>query len=426
MRDVAAREGYPAATVARVIAHAGVSRSTFYDYFSDREDCLLAALADIQERLLRDVGRAVRSEAPEHAMNGAIRALIGFASSEPTLARLLMSEPAAAGSRALDTRDQRIAEIERVIEEAYQQAPPSAPIPDVSSRIAIGAVCRMIAARLRRGEQRMSGPLTELFAWIKSYEQPAEESRWRTLAPLAPPPPWPYPADTPLRAPARIDRGEPGLTREELIENARRRIVFAAAQVSTKKGYSASTVAEITELAGVERRAFYRVFADKREAFGAVRELLFRHLIAVTAGAFATGRSWPERVWRAGRAFAQFIEQDAALARIAFIESQAGGPAATARSEDLIRAFTIFLQEGYRDEAQNGSPTQPPPSSLALEAIVTAVFELGYRQAREGRDRQLSGLLAHAVFISLAPFLGAVETNRFLDQKIGPGRERDH
>src|SRR2546428_10735200 len=110
MTHVAACEGHAAANIARVIAHAGVSRPTFYEYFSDKDDCFLAALADIGERLLEDVRRAVEGQAPEHAIRAAIAALLRFASSQPAPARFLMDEALAGGPRALGGRDQGIAE----------------------------------------------------------------------------------------------------------------------------------------------------------------------------------------------------------------------------------------------------------------------------------------------------------------------------
>jgi AcrR family transcriptional regulator len=43
MVDEVAERGYPAVTVAHVIARAGVSRATFYEQFADKESCFLAA-----------------------------------------------------------------------------------------------------------------------------------------------------------------------------------------------------------------------------------------------------------------------------------------------------------------------------------------------------------------------------------------------
>src|SRR5687767_6279952 len=43
MSDVVGEKGYAAATVADVLAKAGVSRRTFYEHFADKEACFLAA-----------------------------------------------------------------------------------------------------------------------------------------------------------------------------------------------------------------------------------------------------------------------------------------------------------------------------------------------------------------------------------------------
>jgi AcrR family transcriptional regulator len=50
MVAAAARHGYAKASVARVIAQAGVSRATFYEQFADREECFLAAYRDVAAR----------------------------------------------------------------------------------------------------------------------------------------------------------------------------------------------------------------------------------------------------------------------------------------------------------------------------------------------------------------------------------------
>src|ERR1700729_4394420 len=76
MIAVTARVGYAGASIAQAIAHAGVSRPTFYEYFVDKEDGFLAALAHAQQQLLNHVRAAVSREPPEHAMAVTIRALI--------------------------------------------------------------------------------------------------------------------------------------------------------------------------------------------------------------------------------------------------------------------------------------------------------------------------------------------------------------
>ncbi len=55
--EVASTSGLEAATVGRVCEQAAVSRRTFYELFSDREDCLLAAFHQAVERFARRVAR---------------------------------------------------------------------------------------------------------------------------------------------------------------------------------------------------------------------------------------------------------------------------------------------------------------------------------------------------------------------------------
>jgi len=172
----------------------------------------------------------------------------------------------------------------------------------------------------------------------------------------------------------------------------------------------AATVAEISKRAGLDTRAFYRLFRDKQHALAAAREHLFRHMMAVTAAAFITAESWPQRVWEALRAFVACLEHNPTLAHLTLVDSQSAAPRAVDRIDEMALAFTIFLEEGFRYE-----PKDACPSDLALQAIAASVVELGYQHSRDSTHLRLSGLLPHLGFIALAPFLGANATNEFLD-----------
>jgi AcrR family transcriptional regulator len=412
MTAVAGREGYGGASVARVIAHAGISRRTFYECFADRDDCFLAALADAQQQLLGCVRQAVGCEPPEHAFAAAIRALVGFADTRPAVARLAMNEPMVCAGRALDARDQWLAAIAQIVEDAHERVAPTTAIPDFSSQLLIGGVERQLAFHLRSGEP-VTKLLGALLEWLRSYEVPAGEHRWRSLQPLAAPPPSPFLEEIRLRAPAAGARARGSLSDAELVEVNRRRILLAAAQLSASKGYNTTTLADISELAEVDARALRRLFADKQEVFAAVHELHFQSIVAVTTRAFFAGESWPERVWEAGRAFAQSIEHNPQLSHVSFVEYYAAGSTGVQRNSELLLAFTVFLQEGYQYE-----PSSSSPSRVALAAIAATNFEAIYRRIRASSEPALPGLLAHAVFLELAPFLGAPATNRFIDEQL--------
>jgi AcrR family transcriptional regulator len=408
--------GYEEATIAEVIAHAGVSRPTFYDYFADRQACFDAALVDAQMQLTEDVRRAVQHGEPEGAADRAVEAIVAFAASESGRARFLMKEALAAGARVLDTRDRGIAEIAQMIEREFAQVTPRRAIPDLPMEVAIGATHRLLATRLRRGERSLSDTLEDLLAWLSNYERPAGEHRWRTVTRTSGVAASPFVAPTSLRTPLPLPRGRPRISAAAVAENHRQRIMLATSRIVTERGYTEATIADITSAAGVSGRAFSRLFANKEDAFSAIYEHGFQDLMATVAGAYFAGSSWPERVWEGMRAAMQSVQLNSA-AGFAFVEAYAVGPAAIQRVEESRMAFTIFMREGYRYDARESDPAR-----FALEAAVTSVFELIYRQARVGASANSGGLTPHGAYLCLAPFLGPERATDFIAEKLGAAR----
>jgi AcrR family transcriptional regulator len=413
MVTTANRVGYAGANVSKVIAEAGVSRPTFYEYFEDRDTCFREALVDVQQHVLRAVLDALASRPREQAIQASLAAITRFASAEPARALFLTSQAMAAGPWALDARDEGIAAIELAIEEAQGQLEDSEMSPDMSPRVLIGGLYRLLASRLRRGEPDLSRATDELSAWAASYARPVGIHSWRSLAPREVQAEGADPTLGPLPAPAPLPPGRPALGKGEVAANHRERILHAAAVLAEQKGYNATTIADITRQAGVDGRAFYAAFADKQDAFMAVHEVGVQHVMTATAGAFFTGASWPERIWEGGRAFTGFLERNPMIAHVGFVEAYAVGPGAVQRVEDSHITFTIFLQEGYQ---QNPRPTAL--SRLALEAIITSIFEIVYREARRSEEPRPTEMLGHMAFLALAPFLGAENANEFIGGRL--------
>ncbi len=411
------RSGYAGAGVSEVIAHAGVSRPTFYDYFSDRDECFLAAVTYVQQLLLDEVRRAVQARAPEDAYTAAIEALVMFAVEEPARAQFLATDALTGVEAALDARDAGIAEIARIVDEQLAQAPASKPIPDLPLEIAIGAVQRLLATRLRRGERALAEMLEDVLAWSQSYAQPARKHRWRKVTAEEPVAPSPFVSPTPLHVEPQPVPRRPRPSGQTISENHRQRSMFAVAQSVQEKGYHATTINEISKRSGIDPHAFYRQFTSKQEAFDAVYELGYQHLMSTAADAFFSGDSWPERIWEAMRAATQTMQRDPAIANLGFVAAYAVGPWEIQRVEDSRAAFTIFLQEGYRH-----GPQRAPQPRLALEAILASMFELIYRAARESSEPQISGLLGQSMHLCLTPFMGSGEANRFIDRKLAAQR----
>ena len=391
MIDAAARQGYAAANIADAITHAGVSRPTFYEYFDDKDDCFRAALIEINDRLLSEMREGVRRVSGEYAMAASLQGLLRFADAQPEAARALFAESLASGGGALDIRDRGLEQAQAMIEDAHADLPQDTPTPDNSIRAMLGGVYRLLAPRLRRGEHANRAVFDDLLSWVESYEQPRSRHRWRSLAPLTleggdvpnPPP----------RFPARASPARSRHTRDAREENERLGILQAVAQIAEQRGYAAASIAEITKVAGVNSRVFYRHFADKQRAFAAVTELYYQQVMAVTASAFMGSGSWPQRIWDAALASAHYLEQNRNLAHVGFVEVHAGGAEVVKRMEDSVTGFTVFLQEGYHHPAPDGGARGP--SRVALQAIALTSFEITYGEIRNSATPRLSGLTGH-------------------------------
>jgi AcrR family transcriptional regulator len=414
MITAANREGYAGASVSAVIAEAGVSRPTFYDYFSERDDCFTAAIADVQERLLAEVKTAVQSSEPERAVAAAMTVIVAFASAEPAMARFLMIETLAGPPAALEARDKGVAQIAKLIERPLGKPPGEQVAPDLPLDMMVGAIFRLLGSRLRRGERAIGATLEDLLAWVESYSRELGKHRWRKITPSSPPPPSPHVPEGQPRAPSPLGPGRPRISEEEMAENHRLRIMFATAEVVQQHGYDASTVMQITRLAKVDGRVFYRLFADKQEAFSAIHELGFQYLMASASAAFFAGSSWPERVWQALHATTESVQRTPSFAHVGFVEAYAVGPRGIQRVEDSRTAFMIFLQEGYQYP-----DAILAPSRTALEASITTCFEILYRAARASSAPRTTTLTGYLTYICLAPFLGATPASDFVEGRLG-------
>src|SRR3954447_14580082 len=95
-------KGYRAVTVADIVKRAGIARNTFYENFSSKEECFLAAQESAMSTALERVVEAAGSfdEWPQRVRAG-LGAFLGFVVEEPALARTCMVEALSAGPAAI-------------------------------------------------------------------------------------------------------------------------------------------------------------------------------------------------------------------------------------------------------------------------------------------------------------------------------------
>jgi AcrR family transcriptional regulator len=149
MVEVAAERGLADATVARVVARAGVSRRTFYELFEDREDCFLAAFDEGIARASRYLLDAYDPNARwAERIRTALTALLSFLDVERGVGQLLLVGSLGAGTNALERRQRVLAQIITAIDEGRTEARGGSELPPLTAEGVVGGALSVIHARL--------------------------------------------------------------------------------------------------------------------------------------------------------------------------------------------------------------------------------------------------------------------------------------
>lgn len=414
--EAAARHGYGGASVARVIEAAGVSRATFYEHFSNREECFLAAYRRIVKRIVHAVEGAGRLPAAER-LRFALSALLAGAERDPAAAQVLAIEGLAAGSAVWTERERMLVAIDGAVQRYLRDLPEAAARPQIPNRALIGGVEGVVATRLYRGESARFGALLfDLLDWVDSYalpsgQAPLESARWVELGAALRRHQAPQPGDA---RPAHLPRGRAAAAPGVVAREHRERILAAIAALSREKGYARTTVADVVAAARVSRESFYRQFRGKENAFHATQISALQATISRAAEAFFGADAWPDRVWRGLEALLVYAGENPDLAYLDVVDSCAVGAGAIHRSFENRMAFNLFLEEGYRQR-----PEARRLPRLCSDAIGAAIFELLRGEILAGRGEGVVGILPQAVYLSLAPFVGPGRALEFVRQRTG-------
>jgi AcrR family transcriptional regulator len=405
MLELAAQHGYLSTSVAELAAHAGMSTKTFYELFEDREDCLLAAYRSAATRVLGQIQPQPAQEqdwrtASRNVLDGLLQAL----QEDPAGGRVLLVEALAGGARVRTEREQVLERFEQRAQEILDATTQEGRALDLPATALIGAVRSLVSRYLSSySEDRLPSLTEDLLTWLESYAVPVRHGHWSTgpdaLMPLDDAATRP---NNRLPQPRRrLPRGRHGLPPGAIARSQRTRIIEATAEVMMAQGYAETTVSHIVRAAGISREVFYVYFSNKQHAYLASQQYATQHILETCTTAYFEGRAWPERVWNALRALLGLLARNPELAHLRLVECYPAGPAAIANTEQLKRAATIFLQEGYQQR-----PAASKLPRLCAHAISGAIFEVFYRQISRGEASELQRYLPQLTYIAIAPYLG--------------------
>ncbi len=147
------KKGYRAVTVADIVRQAGIARNTFYENFSSKEDCFLAA-SDfaVDEALKRVVEAASEVESWPDRVDAGLAAFLHYVAGEPALARTCIVEALAAGPAAVERYERSIQSFVPLFRMGRKVSPQGEELPATLEETIIGGIFWIVYQRIIMGE----------------------------------------------------------------------------------------------------------------------------------------------------------------------------------------------------------------------------------------------------------------------------------
>jgi AcrR family transcriptional regulator len=151
--EVTYEKGYANATIADIVAAAGVARQVFYEHFTDKEHAFLEAQQYPAQHIFDECAAAyfAQSDWPTRVWNG-LKALLGLVVIHPALSHLRLVECYAAGPAAARRAEEVTRSFTIFFEEGFASRPPERELPRVAAHAIAGAIFEIIQRHAMREE----------------------------------------------------------------------------------------------------------------------------------------------------------------------------------------------------------------------------------------------------------------------------------
>jgi AcrR family transcriptional regulator len=152
--EAIAENGYSGTTIAHITRAAAVSRRTFYEHFSSKDECFVAAYDAVMKELRERVSAAFEETGEwPRAIKAGIDAMLSFLAAEPNLARLCMVEALVAGPAVVERYDAAIQSFVPYFQEGREGRPPEvlARLSPTTEEALVGGMVSLISRRIIAG-----------------------------------------------------------------------------------------------------------------------------------------------------------------------------------------------------------------------------------------------------------------------------------
>lgn len=199
-----------------------------------------------------------------------------------------------------------------------------------------------------------------------------------------------------------LPAGRHGLTREQVRESQRGRLLLALAETVAEQGYVRTAVADVLRRSHVSRSTFYEHFQDKETCFLALLDFcadLVADSLAEAVGVAGPQATPLQRFDAAMRRYLETLAAEWPVAVTFFLEAHAAGPAARERLFAVQDRFAVILAANFAADPCWSALPDPAFAgqtlSAALHALVASALTTGDRERLLGLRTGITGLLTH-------------------------------
>jgi AcrR family transcriptional regulator len=399
MVEAVSRHGFAGTTLAELVTLAGVSKTTFYQHFDNKEDCFLAAFDSIIAEVTERVGVTFREPGNFHLrLTAALTAFMEIAAGEPAAASFTTVDSLTLGKAGVAHRERSVESFQLMVRQSFDHSPSKVEVSDLTVRAIVGGIRGVVYRRMRADEaDQLPGLVEELVTWTLSYQSKPRKAVRRALAAAEQ-----ETAVGDATNEGRVSWEEPPdsqISRRTLSQ--RERIVRGAARVVVERGYVALSIPAISGAAGVSNQTFYEHFQSKRDAFLAAFQLMTEDVLQVASRAFVSAGDRTEAIGASLHALLAYVASHELYARLAFFELPTAGPLALDEADRIFDSFTAFLPGAVPDGVAD------QVSATTLQAIASGIWETIQFEIVHERRRSLAELAPEITWIALAPFNSA-------------------
>jgi len=184
-------------------------------------------------------------------------------------------------------------------------------------------------------------------------------------------------------APEPLPRGRHKLSREDVRESQRRRLITAMLERVSEQGYAATTLGDVVSAARCSRNAFYDLFEDKEACYIAACDETATEMLEALYSAVEE-QSWLAALRRGMRSYLRWWAEHPQFAAAYVIDLPAAGRRALEQRDRAYARFAAMF-EALAARARTEQPLLGPLSPLAPRLLVTGITEIVGQEVREGR-----------------------------------------